>query len=128
MRACSVAQARLNLCDPMDCRPPDCSVHGISQARILEWVALPSFREYFLQNEIATKKNRPNHLDSPSTLPCSSGPHAAWSEVPCTPFPSRGLSSPAVRSSGLSLATVSPAQGPLCGSCRYPAQTPPLVE
>ena len=27
-------------CDPMDCRPPGSSVHGISQARILEWVAI----------------------------------------------------------------------------------------
>ena len=30
--------------DPMDCRPPG-SVHGILQARILEWVAMPSSRE-----------------------------------------------------------------------------------
>ena len=28
------------LCDPIDCSPPGCSLHGISQARILEWVAL----------------------------------------------------------------------------------------
>ena len=27
-------------CDPMDCSPPDSSVHGILQARILEWVAI----------------------------------------------------------------------------------------
>ena len=30
------------LCDPMDCSLPGSSVHGISQARILEWVAFPS--------------------------------------------------------------------------------------
>ena len=30
------------LCNPMDCNPPDSSVHGILQARILEWVAFPS--------------------------------------------------------------------------------------
>ena len=30
------------LCDPMDCSPPGSSVHGILQARILEWVAMPS--------------------------------------------------------------------------------------
>ena len=30
------------LCDPVDCRPPGSSVHGILQARILEWVAVPS--------------------------------------------------------------------------------------
>ena len=32
------------LCNPMDCRPPGSSVHGILQARILEWVAMPSSR------------------------------------------------------------------------------------
>ena len=32
------------LCNPMDCGPPGSSVHGILQARILEWVARPSFR------------------------------------------------------------------------------------
>ena len=33
------------LCDPMDCSPPGPSVHGILQARILEWVAISFFRE-----------------------------------------------------------------------------------
>ena len=37
-------QSCLALCDPMDCRPPGSSVQGILQARILEWVALPSSR------------------------------------------------------------------------------------
>ena len=32
------------LCDPMDCSPPGSSVHGILQARILEWVAMPFSR------------------------------------------------------------------------------------
>ena len=32
------------LCDPMDFSPPGSSVHGILQARILEWVAMPSSR------------------------------------------------------------------------------------
>ena len=36
----SVAQSCLTLCDPVDCRPPGSSVHGILQARILEWVAI----------------------------------------------------------------------------------------
>ena len=35
-----VAQSYLTLCNPMDCSPPGCSVHGILQARILEWVAI----------------------------------------------------------------------------------------
>ena len=33
------------LCNPMVCSPPDSSVHGILQARRLEWVAMPSSRE-----------------------------------------------------------------------------------
>ena len=37
-------QSCLTLCDPMDCSPPGSSVHGISQARILEWVAMSSSR------------------------------------------------------------------------------------
>ena len=32
------------LCNPIDCSPPGSSVHGIVQARILEWVAIPSSR------------------------------------------------------------------------------------
>ena len=32
------------MCDPMDCSPPGPSVHGIHQARILEWVAMYSSR------------------------------------------------------------------------------------
>ena len=35
----------MSLCNPMDCSPPGSSVHGISQARILEWVALSYCRE-----------------------------------------------------------------------------------
>ena len=34
-----VTQSCPTLCNPMDCSPPGSSVHGISQARILEWVA-----------------------------------------------------------------------------------------
>ena len=39
IRQVLVNQSCLTLCDPMDCTPPDSSVHGILQARILEWVA-----------------------------------------------------------------------------------------
>ena len=37
-----VAQSCPTLCDPMDCSLPGSSVHGILQARILEWVTIPS--------------------------------------------------------------------------------------
>ena len=37
-----VAQSYLTLRDPMDCNLPGSSVHGIFQARVLEWGAIPS--------------------------------------------------------------------------------------
>ena len=43
-RVGSVAQSCPTLCDPMDCSPPDSSVHGIFQARTMEWVAISSSR------------------------------------------------------------------------------------
>ena len=39
-----VAQLCPTLCDPMDCGLPGSSVHGIFQAKILEWDAMPSSR------------------------------------------------------------------------------------
>ena len=39
-----VAQLCPTLCDPTDCSPPGFSVHGILQARILEWIAIPFSR------------------------------------------------------------------------------------
>ena len=41
-RESEVAQSCPTLCDPIACSPPGSSVHGILQARILEWVAMPS--------------------------------------------------------------------------------------
>ena len=38
------AQSGPTLCDPVDCSPPGSSVHGILQARVLEWVAIPFSR------------------------------------------------------------------------------------
>ena len=42
---CLVAQLCLTLCDPTGCSPPDSSLHGILQARILEWVPCPPPRD-----------------------------------------------------------------------------------
>ena len=41
---CLVTKPCLILCDPMDCSPPGSSVHGILQARILDWIAMPFSR------------------------------------------------------------------------------------
>ena len=39
-----VTQSCPTLCDPTNCSPPGFSVHGILQARILEWIAIPFSR------------------------------------------------------------------------------------
>ena len=52
-------QLCLTLCNPRDCSPPGSSVHGILQARTLEWIAFPP----------------PGHLADPEIEPVS----------PCTP-------------------------------------------
>ena len=44
---CVCAQLCLTLCGPVDCSSPNSSVHGIFQARILEWVAVSSSRGSF---------------------------------------------------------------------------------
>ena len=41
---CLVTQSCLTLCSPMDWIPPGSSVHGLIQARILQWVAMASSR------------------------------------------------------------------------------------
>ena len=43
-----VAQLSLTHCDPRYYSPPGFSIHGILQARILEWVAIPFSRGIFL--------------------------------------------------------------------------------
>ena len=45
LHVCAVtAQSCLTLCGPVDCSPRGSSVHGILQARVLEWVAMASSR------------------------------------------------------------------------------------
>ena len=70
VRGCSVTHSCLTLRDPMDCSPPG-SVHGISQARILEWVPFP------------TLGNLPD-LGIKSHLLCLL--HRRWILYHCTPW------------------------------------------
>ena len=44
---CLVAQSCPALCDPVDCSPPGSSVHGILQARTLEWGSLSLLQRIF---------------------------------------------------------------------------------
>ena len=45
MCVCLVTQSCPTLCNPRDGSPPDSSVHGILQAKVLEWVDVPSSRD-----------------------------------------------------------------------------------
>ena len=54
---CLVAQSYLTLCDPVNCSPPGSSVHGILQARILEWSILKEISpEYSLEGLVLKLK------------------------------------------------------------------------
>ena len=50
-------QSCLTLSDPMDCSPPGSSVHGIFQARVLEWGAI-AFSDSCLENLINRMKRQ----------------------------------------------------------------------
>ena len=76
-----VAQSCPILCDPMDCNLPGSSIHGIFQARVLEWVAISFFRgsspprDQTLASRIAGRcfmfsatREAQHHLGSPHTF------------------------------------------------------------
>ena len=51
-----VAWLCLTLCDPVDCSPPGSSIHGIFQARILEWISISSSRGYHGTSPMVTQR------------------------------------------------------------------------
>ena len=62
-----VAQSCPTLSDPMDCSPPGSSVHGISQTKTLEWVAIP-----FSRGSSQPRDQIPGLLHCRQTLCCLS--------------------------------------------------------
>ena len=54
-------------CDPMDCSLPDSSVHGIFQARVLEWAAI-AFSDFV--HELFLKPNFSNLVPEPASWVC----------------------------------------------------------
>ena len=63
-----VAQSCPTLCDPVDCSPPGSSIHGILQAKILEWVAISfsrgssPFKQLTFYGEQITTEDKPREL------------------------------------------------------------------
>ena len=56
-----VAQSCPTLSNPKDCSPPGSSVHGIFQARVLEWVAI-AFSAFVILGKI--KRNTIKHVEA----------------------------------------------------------------
>ena len=55
------------LCDPLNCSPPGSSVHGILQARILEWFAMSSSKGSSFVGKIPWRRT---YNTSKSNLSC----------------------------------------------------------
>ena len=72
----------LTLCDPVDCNPPGSSVHGIRQARILEWVAVPSSRG-------SSRPRDQTHISSVSCLGGFLTTSATWEGCGETQIPTK---------------------------------------
>ena len=96
LHACYVTAVLSALCNPVDCSPPGSSVHGISQARILQWVVIsfsraPSWPLTFLpRQEYCSGLSFPSPGDLPGPWPSFPGKNTA---VGCH-FLSRGPSWP----------------------------------
>ena len=54
--------SRVRLCDPMDCSPPGSAVHGIFQARVLEWAAIAFSRGSSHLEESVNGPERPEDM------------------------------------------------------------------
>ena len=78
-----VAQSCPTLCDPMDCSPPSSSVHGILQARILEWAAKSFSRGIFLTRSLALQADTwPSEPPGKTAWPTRSNSNASSSRKP----------------------------------------------
>ena len=95
-----VAQSRPTLCNPMDCSPPGSSVHGILQARILEWIAIPFSRgssgprNWTGVSYVAGRFFIPRTIGHQSPLSTGFSRKEYWGGFPCPPpgyLPNSGI-------------------------------------
>ena len=85
-RESEVAQLCLTLSGSMDCSLPGSSIHGIFQARVLEWVAI-AFSAYLIEPTLNISRNKNCHY--PLKLEKAMAPHSstpAW-KIPWTEEP-----------------------------------------
>ena len=60
-----VTRSCLTLCDPKDCSPPGSSIHGIFQAKVLEWGAI------FFSKTASSRNPKTTHRNPDSLFPYS---------------------------------------------------------
>ena len=86
-------QLCLTLCDPMGCSPPGSSVHGILQARILEYVSMPSSRGSSQSWDLSQSWNRYKNkvLISPALIGRFFTTSASWEALWDVNYPSKYL-------------------------------------
>ena len=68
---CVHVQSCLTLCNPMDCSPPTSSVHGVLQARTLEWVAMSFTMGSSLPRDLPTAASPVSPALQAGSLPLS---------------------------------------------------------
>ena len=75
-----VTQSCLTLSDPMDCSPPGSSVHGIFQARVLEWGATAFSDSCFVNpmNSMKRQKDRTLKDEIPRSVAAQHGTGDEW--------------------------------------------------
>ena len=86
-----VAQSCLTLCNPIDCSPPGPSVHGILQARTLEWVAISFSNRNYRKKEKVKLLSRVQLFATPWTEAHQAPPSIEFSRQEYwsgLPFPS----------------------------------------
>ena len=74
----SLAQSCLTLCDPTDCSPSGPSVHGILQARTLEWVAMSFSKRNYRKKESEVVRSCPTLSDPMDCSPPGSSVHGIF--------------------------------------------------
>ena len=79
-----VVQSSPTLGDPMDCSPPGFSIHGIFQARVLEWDAIAFSKVLKLAKDKASPPVRVWQRLLTMGSPVSHGSSWIWSEIPKT--------------------------------------------
>ena len=81
-----VAQSCLTLSDPMDCSPPGSSVHGVFQARVLEWGAIDFSKHNMVKKSSSSlnlkkKKHRNKEAFSQKKQFTYQGGKSEWTQI-----------------------------------------------